>query len=615
MCSECFTNFASSDDLKGHVNQDHSGLVSTRQLTAFVDQSKRLVESIQPSECPFCDDSWAQADSSLASREEVLVVDLDQFRRHLGKHLQQVALFSLPRLTHDHDQSLGPHGDAEYSDRDAIPKGCQWIRDDCGRGWSIVLRKRTTFVALASFLNLCRMKSHTHEKPYPLVPLLASLERVDEELVQLLCAPGADFILGGPNGNSLQTASEKGHEGIVRLLLNYEAEVDAQAGPYGNALQTASAEGRKSMLQLLRNYEADFHGAYGSVLQEAPNVRNYIVKLLLNHKADVNAQGGPYGNALQAASSNGHDQIVQLLLSHQADVNAQGGPYGSALQAASFHGYNQIVQLLLNHKADVNAQGGPYGSALQAASFHGYNQIVQLLLNHKADVNAQGGPYGSALQAASFHGYNQIVKLLLNHKVDVNAQGRKYGSALQTASSRGHDQIVQLLLSHKADVNAQGGPYGSALQAASFHGHDQIVRLLLSHKADVNAQGGMYGNALQAASSKGHTNIMRRLLDSGADGNVQDLGYAFITVSVDNTDHKLLLRLLDSVGHLKQRITKEIPSVLETLTADPTRSVRLIFDGKPLIDESLECKELGLRQGSTVSCLFESGSTGTEAQA
>jgi ankyrin repeat protein len=32
-----------------------------------------------------------------------------------------------------------------------------------------------------------------------------------------------------------------------------------------------------------------------------------------------------YGNALQAASSGGHEAIVKLLLEKGADVNAQGG--------------------------------------------------------------------------------------------------------------------------------------------------------------------------------------------------------------------------------------------------------------------------------------------------
>jgi len=50
-----------------------------------------------------------------------------------------------------------------------------------------------------------------------------------------------------------------------------------------------------------------------------------IVELLLSKGADGNAEGGEYGNALQAASSEGHDKIVELLLSKGADVNARGG--------------------------------------------------------------------------------------------------------------------------------------------------------------------------------------------------------------------------------------------------------------------------------------------------
>jgi ankyrin repeat protein len=55
------------------------------------------------------------------------------------------------------------------------------------------------------------------------------------------------------------------------------------------------------------------------------------VKLLLEKNADVNAQGGDYGNALQAASEGGHEQVVKLLLEKNTDVNAQGRRYSNAL--------------------------------------------------------------------------------------------------------------------------------------------------------------------------------------------------------------------------------------------------------------------------------------------
>ena len=60
-----------------------------------------------------------------------------------------------------------------------------------------------------------------------------------------------------------------------------------------------------------------------------------IVNELLMYDVEVNAQGGRYGNALQAASLGGHDGIVQTLLDHGAEVNGQGGDYGNASQASS----------------------------------------------------------------------------------------------------------------------------------------------------------------------------------------------------------------------------------------------------------------------------------------
>ncbi|THU94013.1 ankyrin, partial [Dendrothele bispora CBS 962.96] len=82
--------------------------------------------------------------------------------------------------------------------------------------------------------------------------------------------------------------------------------------------------------------------------------------------------------------------IVRLLLAEaEADVNAQGGEYGNSLQAASYRGNERIVKLLVDAGADVNAQGGEYGNALQAAAYRKNEGIVKLLVNAGADVNAQ----------------------------------------------------------------------------------------------------------------------------------------------------------------------------------------------------------------------------------
>ncbi|KAF1837129.1 ankyrin repeat domain-containing protein [Decorospora gaudefroyi] len=118
-----------------------------------------------------------------------------------------------------------------------------------------------------------------------------------------------------------------------------------------------------------------------------------ITRTLLDKGADVNAQGGRYGNALQAALAGGHKEIAMLLLdkdADDADVNAQGGHYGNALQAASSGGHEAVVKLLLDKDADVNAQGGLYGNALQAALAGGHKEIATLLQTKGAFVRYKG---------------------------------------------------------------------------------------------------------------------------------------------------------------------------------------------------------------------------------
>ena len=273
----------------------------------------------------------------------------------------------------------------------------------------------------------------------------------------------------------------------VENLLSLGFNPNARGIEHGNALQAASAQGHLS-----------------------------IVQALIDGGADVNAHDGEQGNALQAATGEGHLDVVQALLDRGADINAQVEDYGNALQAACTGGRLDIVQFLLDRGADINAQGGEYGSALQAASAEGHIDIVQYLLARGADTSVHGGYYGDALQAAASKGHGEIVEMLLDHGADVNAQIGPQAGALQGASTFGHLDIVYTLLDHGADVNMQGGYYGTPLQAASARGHFEISRTLLRHGANVNAQGGHHGNALRAASSQGHGYIARHLLAAGA---------------------------------------------------------------------------------------------------
>ena len=40
---------------------------------------------------------------------------------------------------------------------------------------------------------------------------------------------------------------------------------------------------------------------------------------------DINAEGGDFGNALQAAADGGEEGVVRFLLKHEVDISTQGG--------------------------------------------------------------------------------------------------------------------------------------------------------------------------------------------------------------------------------------------------------------------------------------------------
>jgi ankyrin repeat protein len=95
-----------------------------------------------------------------------------------------------------------------------------------------------------------------------------------------------------------------------------------------------------------------------------------ITKLLVEEDADVDARGGSYGNALQAAAANGHKAVVELLIDAGADVNAVGGEYRSVLRAAVRRTHEKTTRVLLERGADVGLD-----RQLKGAMHHAINGV------------------------------------------------------------------------------------------------------------------------------------------------------------------------------------------------------------------------------------------------
>jgi ankyrin repeat protein len=382
---------------------------------------------------------------------------------------------------------------------------------------------------------------------------------------------------------ALYTATIKGYEGIVQLLMQHKANVKAHCGECGNALYDAKIKGLERMTRILIKNGANFHpqpkgteyrrALYStkylrdlsmirflvengadvnpqyriyrnrtsiskshnippqehlsspqmelSVLQNAiwENSTVDAVKILIDGGADINAPDGILGNALTIAVKKLNLEIVQLLVENGVNIDAQGGEYGNALQAASTKGM-EIVKYLVENGANIKVKGGKYGGALQAAAYHQNWDVLRFLVQNGADINASG-PYGSILQIAAYRNDKKTFEFLMKNGVDINAQGSGYGNALQAAAT-GSLNIVEVLYKAGLDVNTQGGYYGNALQAAAHRGDESIFLFLIDKKANVHAQGGRYGTALQAAAQRGRSRIVDLLIHKlKVDVNVQ----------------------------------------------------------------------------------------------
>ncbi|KAK4033527.1 kinase-like domain-containing protein [Parachaetomium inaequale] len=214
VCTLCrAASFRSSHAFRAHVNDVHPDL-SESQARVLDQASRRALDLIPALDCPFCDE-WEQkirADmrgtqtgtmSSSASAAEVsehqegvsetesqnpvdvIVVERSQFRKHVGAHMEQLALFAIPPAmdSEQGDSQAGSNAAMQSApDASSEPSGAELV-------WP----------------------------PDP--PLHLAAFRGDVNEVQRLIDDGADLEAGGETwGTALLAAEAGGHSQLVTLL-------------------------------------------------------------------------------------------------------------------------------------------------------------------------------------------------------------------------------------------------------------------------------------------------------------------------------------------------------------------------------------------------------------
>src|SRR6266850_1177135 len=294
-------------------------------------------------------------------------------------------------------------------------------------------------------------------------------------------------------------------------------------------------------------------GAWGADLLDAVRKGDHkAVRALLENGADVNAKESRGGQtALMWAVANKYPEIVKLLVEHGANVRARSKGDFTPLLFAAQQGDVESGRLLLEAGADVNEnRKKDRMTALMVAAAGGNNEFSVLLLDKGANPHLIDEIGYTALHyAASDEKRVELVKALLAHGANPNARttrdaprtnnsgiSSKGATPLFLAASLGSVGTVRALLAGGSDPFVTTDEKTAPLHVATWGGNPyardwtdeekknlfEITKLLVELGADVNSAGEHGWTALHGAAYKGVDSVVRFLVEKGAKTEVFD---------------------------------------------------------------------------------------------
>jgi len=238
----------------------------------------------------------------------------------------------------------------------------------------------------------------------------------------------------GDGYTALHWTSDAGNEEMVKLLIDYGADLNAEkvraAGWVVTPLNNAMSNNHLSVVNLL--LEKGARCAEGEMPKTGGLDNVELVKILLAH------------GAIPDLHRVENKEIAELLLQHGADVNNRDCKNQTPLHTIEDA---RVVKSLIAHGADVNAKDSNNNTPLHLAPV----SKSRILLSHGADVNAQTRGEGwTPLHLAAMHGSSKLTGILLNHGADKGIKDGIGLTALSWAEGLERSDVVKVLRSQGA---------------------------------------------------------------------------------------------------------------------------------------------------------------------
>ena len=357
--------------------------------------------------------------------------------------------------------------------------------------------------------------------------ICVSAENGHESVLDLLIENEADLDLTDMNGQSaLWWASRYGHEKVVRRLLSKGAPVDSADFDGQTPLSTASQKGHAGIVELLLKKGGDPNTTvkYGrtALLFAAAGGYLRIADLLIKAGAEVDFKDPNGRTALSVAKAQGHDELANLLQHHSALDSESNRRAKNAKDLSEAAAAGRVAEIRRLIRAGANVDGtkeedADGGTPLVRAAIAGQTLAITTLIKEGADVNRRSkNSGGTATSFAAGYGHTSAVRLLYEHGAKLNQVDNSNRTPLSYAAEYGHEDVVELLLKLGAKKEIKDEHSITPLLHAARNRHKGVVEILIRKGANVES-GDYFGyTPLTQACRNGDRDLVRFLLGKGA---------------------------------------------------------------------------------------------------
>eukprot|EP00398_MALV-I-01_sp_L67-1_P001066 gene1066-861_t len=316
----------------------------------------------------------------------------------------------------------------------------------------------------------------------------------------------SDSQFGSSGWFPLHVASHNNHPNLVRVLLEFGADVDRITSHDFTALHMASKMGLAGVVKVLVEGGADTEihsgeGSFMSLHHAANKGHSGVVQLLLDAGASVTSLDHNGAEPLFWASYNGHIDVVRLLIDFNAEVDFVDNNSWTSLHGAALNGHQYIVQILLrtleekyqeDYKTRIQRKNSAGKMPINLARDQNHLDVLEALRLPLSDSD-----FVRFIDHIKTGEVTTVQSMMTSFDIDVNqlfkiseeAVVKDWGFALHIASRFGQADIVKMFLDLGASVHATTTVSGETpLHVAAKWGKTEVLRLLLEAGASIDAK-------------------------------------------------------------------------------------------------------------------------------